>query len=125
MHIATQQILLLCLAAFAAGFVDAIVGGGGLIQTPAALVVLARFPVVNAMGVTKIPSFCGTSVAAMQYLKKVTIDHGLAVIMCVIAFFASFGGSQLLTVVSNHFMKPILLIVLVVVTVYTLFKKDF
>ena len=47
---------MLCLAAFAAGFIDAIVGGGGLIQTPATLVVLGNFPVVSAISTTKIPS---------------------------------------------------------------------
>jgi uncharacterized membrane protein YfcA len=125
MHLPAEQIVLLCLAAFAAGFVDAIVGGGGLIQTPAALVLLRDFPVVNAIGSIKIPSFSGTFFAAMQYLKKVTIDNTLSVIMCTIAFFASFGGSQLLTVVSNDFMKPVLLVVLVIVAAYTIFKKDF
>jgi uncharacterized membrane protein YfcA len=125
MPVGTEQILLLCLAAFAAGFVDAIVGGGGLIQTPAALVVLQEFPVVNAIGSTKIPSFSGTLLASWQYLKKVAIETKLTVILCTIAFFASIGGSGLLTVVSNEFMKPVLLIILILVAIYTFFRKDF
>jgi len=125
MAITIEQILLLCLAAFAAGFVDAIVGGGGLIQTPAAMVILSSFPVVQAIGSTKIPSFSGTFFAARQYIKKVSIHYTLSVIMCVVAFFASFAGSQLLTVVSNAFMKPVLLVVLVAVAIYTYTKKDF
>ena len=117
--------MILCLAAFAAGFVDAIVGGGGLIQTPAVLVVLNGFPVVNAIGSIKIPSFSGTFFAAIQYARRVRFRITLTVIMCTVAFFASFAGSELLTVMSNDFMKPVLLFVLVGVAVYTYSKKDF
>lgn len=113
------------MAAFAAGFIDAIVGGGGLIQTPATLVLLGSFPVVNAISTTKIPSFSGTLLAAYQYMKKVQVNWRITVVMCVLAFFASFAGSELLTLVSNDFMKPVLFIVLLGVAIYTLIKKDF
>jgi uncharacterized membrane protein YfcA len=125
MHVSIEQILLLCLAAFAAGFVDAIVGGGGLIQTPAALILLNAYPVVTAISCTKIPSFSGTLFAVIQYLKKVKINYTLTVVMCVIAFFSSFAGSELLSLVSNDFMKPVLLAILVAVAIYTYSKKDF
>jgi uncharacterized protein len=125
MQLAFENLVLLCIAAFTAGFVDAIVGGGGLIQTPAALVLLGNFPVVQAIGSTKIPSFSGTFFAALQYLKKVKLDQVLTALMCVIAFIASYAGSQLLTMVSNQFMKPVLLIVLAGVAIYTYSKKNF
>lgn len=125
MHVSIEQIALLCIAAFAAGFVDAVVGGGGLIQTPAAFILLRNFPVVNIISCTKIPSFSGTLFAAIQFLKKVKINYYLSVVMCVIAFFSSFAGSALLSVVSNDFMKPLLLIVLIAVAFYTYLKKDF
>lgn len=125
MHVSIEQIFLLCIAAFTAGFVDAIVGGGGLIQTPATLVLLPSYPVVTAIGCTKIPSFSGTLFAAIQYLKKVKINYTLTTVMCTIAFFSSFAGSEILSVVSNEFMKPVLLVVLLVVAVYTYTKKDF
>jgi uncharacterized membrane protein YfcA len=125
MQVSPEQILLLCMAAFAAGFVDAIVGGGGLIQTPAALVLLRQYPVVTAISCTKIPSFSGTLFASLQYLKKVKISYTLTAVMCVIAFFSSFAGSELLTVVSNEFMKPVLLVILAAVAIYTYAKKEF
>ncbi len=125
MEITVQEIFLLCLFAFAAGFVDAIVGGGGLIQTPVAIMVLAPQPLVAAIASVKIPSFSGTLFAAFQYLKKVKLNWSLTAIMCTVAFFASFAGSELLTGVSNDFMKPVLLVVLVIVAIYTYTKKDF
>ena len=125
MEIELHLILLLCLVAFCAGFVDAIVGGGGLIQTPAALILLPAFPVAAVIGSLKLPSFSGTSLATMQYLKKVRLNWKLVTITCTIAFFASFAGSQLLTIVRNSFMKPVLLVVLTGVAVYTFSKKNF
>ena len=119
------DILLLCIAAFCAGFVDAIVGGGGLIQLPAALVILPQFPVASVIGSLKIPAFSGTAIAAWQYVKKVSINWVLLGTICTLAFFASYGGSYLLSQVSNQFMKPVLLVVLTGVAIYTYSKKNF
>ena len=119
------HIVLLCVAAFFAGFVDAIVGGGGLIQTPASLIILGGHPVASVIATVKIPSFSGTLFAARQYVKKVTINWKLIALTCTVAFFASYAGSQLLLYVSNAFMKPVLLVVLTLVAIYTFRKKDF
>ncbi|MGL2966411.1 sulfite exporter TauE/SafE family protein [Flavobacterium sp. XGLA_31] len=118
-------ILLLSVAAFFAGFVDAIVGGGGLIQTPVALVLLPSYPVATVIGSLKIPSFSGTALAARQYLKQVDMDWKLLLTMAVVAFVSAFLGSDLLTKVHNDFMKPFLLVVLTLIAVYTFIKKDF
>jgi uncharacterized protein len=121
----TYIIILLCIAAFFAGFVDAIVGGGGLIQTPIAMILLPNYAVSTLIGSLKIPAFSGTSFAAFQYLKEVKMNWKLLSVMALIAFCAAFLGSSLLVVVSNDFMKPLLLIVLVLLAIYTFTKKDF
>lgn len=118
-------IVLLCLAAFFAGFIDAVVGGGGLIQTPMGLILLPNLPVSTVVGSLKIPAFSGTSFAAYQYLKKVEMNWKLLSIMMLLAFPAAFLGSTLLTYVSNDFMKPILLVVLSFLVIYTYAKKNF
>ena len=118
-------ILILCLVAFAAGFIDAIVGGGGLIQMPMGLLLLPNLPVSTVIGTLKIPSFVGTSIAAYQYIKTVKVDWKMIGAMAVIALLASFLGSYLLTMVNNLYMKPILLFVLLAVAIYTYRKKDF
>ena len=121
----TYIITLLCIAAFFAGFVDAIVGGGGLIQTPVALILLPNLAVSSIIGSLKIPAFSGTSFAANQYLKKVDLNWKLLSIMAIVAFASAFLGSHLLTKVHNDFMKPILLVVLTLIAIYTFTKKDF
>jgi uncharacterized protein len=121
----TTELLLLCTAAMTAGFIDAIAGGGGLVQTPASFILLPQYPVATVIGTLKIPAFTGTGFAAMQYAKKVTVDYRQLGIMTGIAFVAAFLGSRLLTVISNHFMKPLLLVVLILVAVYTYTNKNF
>ena len=101
-----ELLFYLCTAAFVAGFIDSIVGGGGLIQTPLSLAFLPQLPVSTVIGTLKIPAFSGTLLATSQYLKIVKIDWKLFAIMAICAFISAFLGSQLLTVVSNDFMKP-------------------
>ncbi len=120
-----QMILLLCAFAFLAGFVDAIVGGGGLIQTPAALILLPNLPVATVIGSLKIPSFSGTAFAVVQYLKKVKVYWMQIAVMCAVAFSAAYSGSMLLSMVSNKYMKPIIFIVLCGVAIYTYTRKQF
>ena len=121
----TVTFCLLCLAAFAAGFIDAVAGGGGLIQTPAALILLPNYAVATIIGTLKIPAFSGTGFAAFQYQKKVQFNWRLLGIMAILSFCAAFLGSILLTTVRNDFMKPLLLGVLTVFAIYTFTKKDF
>ena len=117
--------LFLCLVAFAAGFIDAIVGGGGLIQTPMGLILLPAFPVATVIGTLKIPAFCGTGIAARQYSKQVNLQWKLLAVMATVAAVAAYAGSSLLLYVSNGFMKPLLLGVLSLLLVYTYLNKSF
>jgi uncharacterized membrane protein YfcA len=125
MTVDTITLLLLCCFAFAAGFVDSIVGGGGLIQTPASLVLLPQLPVATVIGSLKIPACTGTAFATVQYLKKIKVQLSLVLLMCSIALVSAFCGSAVLTQVSNRYMKPVILIVLIFVAIYTFAKKDF
>ena len=120
-----QEIIILCIAAFSAGFIDAIVGGGGLVQTPATLITLPQYPVASLLGTTKIPSLTGTSIAAFQYAFKVNIRWKLLAAMCSIALLAAYAGSLAVTQVSNAFMKPLFLVILILVFIYTYTKKYF
>lgn len=121
----TTELIILCIAAFAAGFIDSIVGGGGLIQTPATLVTLPQHPVATLLGTTKIPSFSGTAMACFRYAKRVSVKWKLILPMCLIALGAAMAGSYTVSIISNRFMKPVIFVVLILVAIYTYSKKDF
>lgn len=115
----------LCLVAFCAGFVDAIAGGGGLIQTPLGLAFLPNYSISSVIGTLKIPAFSGTALAVGQYLKKAKINWKYFLVLAIISFTSAFLGSFVLTVVNNDFMKPLLLIILLVLWIFTYIRKDF
>jgi hypothetical protein len=118
-------ILPLCGFSFLAGFIDAIIGGGGLVQTPAILFTLPQYPVPTLIGTTKIPSLGGSLMGAFQYSRRVAVVGRFIAPMMAIAFGASWAGSWTLTRVPNSFMRPLALTILVAVFIYTFTKKDF
>jgi uncharacterized protein len=117
----------LCLFAFIAGFVDSIVGGGGLIQLPALFVFLpaelaASMPLV--FGTNKLSAICGTSVAAAQYARRVRIPWPSILPAAVAAFLFSALGVRVLQSMDSAFLKPLTLALLVVVAGYTYSQKS-
>ena len=82
-------------AAFFAGFVDAIAGGGGLIQLPALLIGLPQSSVVQVLGTNKLASFFGTSAAAIMFRRRVKPDLAFTLTMALPAFFGSISGRSL------------------------------
>lgn len=119
------EIVTLCGFSFLAGFIDAIIGGGGLIQTPAILFTLPQYPVPTLIGTTKIPSLGGSLMGAFQYSRRVAVAWRFIGPMMVIAFVSAWLGAWTLTRIPNSFMKPLALTILVAVFIYTLLKKDF
>lgn len=119
------SLYLLCAFSFCAGFIDAIVGGGGLIQTPALLFLYPHQAVPALLATTKIPSFSGTALATYTYSKKVTMHTRLLVIMGLTAFGASMLGSSMVSRLPNQFLKPFMLCLLTGIAIYTFINKSF
>ena len=118
-------LLTICACSFLAGFIDSIVGGGGLVQTPALLINLPNYPLPTLLGTTKLPSLAGTLMGAVQYTKRVVVQWRLLWPMVVAAFLASAAGSFTLTRVPNAFMRPLALLILICVFLYTLLNRNF
>ena len=120
-----QDLLLLCFVSFCAGFIDAIVGGGGLLQTPAMLIILPQYPIATLLGTTKIPSFSGTAFAAYKYSRNVKIDWKLLLPIMATAFSGAMLGAYCITLVSSDGIKPVILFLLVGIAIYTYSQKNF
>ncbi|MBC7373758.1 MAG: TSUP family transporter [Frankiales bacterium] len=120
MDVGLQEVLVLCVFAFLAGGLDAIVGGGGLVQLPALLVVLPQAPVVALLGTNKLAPVVGTASAAITYQRRVVIDRRTAAVMAGTALVGSGLGALLATQVGSELLKPVVLVVLIAVLGYTL-----
>lgn len=120
----TMELLLVSIASFFAGFVDSIVGGGGLILVPALFAVFPNAPPATLFGVNKSASIWGTGVAAWQYAQRVNMPwHALwpAALVC---FAGSMAGAWTVTQISPDFLRRLLPLILLGVLLYTLARKE-
>jgi uncharacterized protein len=119
---------LLIFSAFLAGFVDAVVGGGGLIQLPALFVFLPPAVAVDVpavLGTNKFSSICGTTIATIQYARRVTFQWRILLPTTICAFVGSFLGARAVSLLNPAFIRPVILVLLVLVAVYTYTQRGF
>ena len=119
------QLILLCLFAFLAGLIDSIVGGGGLIQLPALLVLLPNTAVPLLFGTNKLSAIAGTSAAAIRFAREIKITMSIVVPAAIAAFIFSFIGARIVSIIRPDILRPMILVLLIFVAIYTFFKKDF
>ena len=124
MEIDTTLWLLTALAGFAAGLIDSIVGGGGLVLTPAMLNLHPGLNILQAIGTQRTSSIMGTSVAAWNYLRKIHIERRILLPACVAAMAASAIGVQFAKRLDPELLKWTVLAICVILAVYTVFRKD-
>jgi uncharacterized protein len=117
-------LLLLGLAAFAAGWIDAVVGGGGLIQLPALLLALPGATPAQLLATNKIGSIFGTATSAVTYYRRVRPDLRTALPMAGVAYAGSVGGAVIGLHIPKSAFNPVILVLLVLVGAYTLLKPD-
>ena len=116
--------LFLLVASFFAGFIDSIAGGGGLIQLPALLIGLPKSETAEVLGTNKLSAVFGTTTAAALYRKQIKPDPKILLAMGVPAFLGSAGGAVLASNIPTSSMRPMVLVLLIIVAVYTWFKPD-
>lgn len=117
-------ILLLCVSSLLAGFIDAVVGGGGLIMIPAMLILLPGAPVATILGTNKFASCAGTTIAVQRYARHVALDWSTVLPAAITAFVFSFLGSRTVTLLHPAFLRPIVLVLLLLVAIYVFIVKD-
>ena len=122
--ISTLTLVFILVAAFSAGFVDAIAGGGGIIQLPALLISFPDREVAEVAGTNKLGSIFGTSAAALNYRRNIETDPKLLLAMVLPAFIGSGSGSLLATQISTEQLKIAIVVMLVAVFAYTLARPD-
>lgn len=120
----TEVVLLLVLAALVAGFVDAVVGGGGLIQLPALVVALPGATPVQLLATNKVSSICGTTASSATYYRRVRPDPRTFLPLMASAFVGSVGGALVASQVPRSAFEPVVLVALVVVGAVVLRRPD-
>jgi uncharacterized membrane protein YfcA len=117
-----QTLLLVALAGLGAGFVDAVVGGGGLVQLPALVVLFPGAAPVHVLATNKVGSVCGTTTSSVTYYRRVRPDPATFLPLMALAFVGSVIGALVASHIPSSAFEPIILVVLVLVGGYVLLR---
>ncbi len=118
-------LVLLGVGAFLAGMVDAVVGGGGLIQIPLLFSAFPQAAPATLFGTNKLASVFGTAGAAVQYSRRVSIPWSAAGPAALAAAIGSWSGARAVVLFPPAALRPLILVLLVLVALYTFLRKDF
>lgn len=120
-----EQIVLLLAGAFLAGLVDAVVGGGGLIQIPLLLACFPAQPIAVLFGTNKLSSIVGTAGAAFTYSRRVALDRSVILPGCIAALIGAGLGASVVSLLPASALRPLVLLLLIGVGGYTVFRPAF
>lgn len=121
-HISTGMILILVICGFLAGFIDSVVGGGGLISIPALL--SAGIPLHLLLGSNKLAGTLCSFTSTASFVRSGKINFTLLKLLIPFSILGAVAGSFAVRQVPSEFLKPLVIVMLVVITIYTLFKKS-
>jgi uncharacterized membrane protein YfcA len=114
--------LALIAAAFAAGLVDSVMGGGGLIQIPTLFAVFPGFAPAALLGTNKFAGCVGTLGAALQYVRATAPRWSTVLPVIVAAFVAALAGAYAITLVPAEPLRKALPFLLLALLIYTFFS---
>ncbi len=117
-------LLFLCGAAYLAGAVDAIVGGGGLIQLPAMIMIMPGGSTIYSLATSEFVGAVGTSAAAYTYSRKTSMDWAAIVRMSAATFPAAVAGAACASALPGSVLNVVVLVALLFIVVYTLRNPD-
>ncbi len=120
----SEHFFLLLLIGLAAGFVDSIVGGGGLVSAPALLNMYPNIHILSVIGSQRTGSILGTTVSAINYFRFVKLRWQWVLATCICAFFASYLGVTAAQMIDKNLLRGLILVVIAIFAIYTFFKKD-
>ncbi|HUS25480.1 MAG TPA: sulfite exporter TauE/SafE family protein [Candidatus Binatia bacterium] len=124
LSLGTTLLPLLALA-FLAGFIDSVAGGGGLVQVPALFILFPHAPAASLLGTNKFASIWGTGFATWQYARQVPMEWRATLPTAAAALLAGFAGAAAVAHLPRELLRPLVLVLLLAVLAYTLWRKDF
>ncbi|WP_294520967.1 TSUP family transporter [uncultured Anaerovibrio sp.] len=117
-----EAMVFLAIFGFIGAFIDAAVGGGGLITIPALM--WTGLSPVTVLGTNKVAASMGSVFSFLTFIRAGKMDVALMKKLCPLSLIGSFAGVLLVQHISSEFLRPLIIIMLVLVFFYTLLKKD-
>jgi uncharacterized membrane protein YfcA len=121
-HLNIGMLLFLIAAGFLASFIDSVVGGGGLISIPALL--MAGLPPTVVLGTNKLAGTISSLTSTVTYIRSGKINFQLVKYLLPLSFVGSVLGVLTVKQISSDFLRPLIILLLILVTFYSLVKKE-
>ncbi|SHK02944.1 hypothetical protein SAMN02745248_01588 [Hathewaya proteolytica DSM 3090] len=117
-----MTIFLLCVVGFIAAFVDSIAGGGGILSLPAFL--MTGIPAHKALGTNKFCATSGSLTSSLKFIKERKVDFSILKYLIPFTFMGAALGVTAVSYIPSDFLKPLILILIIFIGVYTIFSKN-
>ncbi|GKU76188.1 TSUP family transporter [Paenibacillus sp. L3-i20] len=117
-----EIIIIIVVGGFLAAFIDSVVGGGGLIALPALLA--AGLPPHLALGTNKLAGTMSSLTSTITFLRSGNIDLKMTSKLVPLAAIGAITGTLLVQFVPSEWLRPLVIVLLIIVTIYTLFRRD-
>lgn len=121
-QLSPDMLAFLIVAGFLSAFIDSVVGGGGMISLPALL--LTGLPPGMALGTNKMASVMGSLTSTISFMRSGKINYHLIKYLFPLSFIGSVFGVYVVQKLPPEFLKPLVVVLLIAVTIYSVFKKD-
>lgn len=121
LSVTPELFIVLLLAAFCAGCIDSVVGGGGMVQLPA-LLMTPGFSPVAALSTNKVASSMGTLTSASTYIRSLKIPWKILLPVAFVAFCASAAGAYCATILPAHIFRPAIVVVLAAILIFSVLQ---
>ncbi len=118
-------VLVLIFAAALAGIIDAVVGGGGLVQIPALFTAFPTHDPATLFGTNKCAAIFGTGNAAWRFSRRVALPWRTILPAALSAFLLSYAGAAVVDYLPRNAVRPLILGLLIFAAVYTWRRRDF
>jgi len=115
-------LFILIVFGFLAAFIDSVVGGGGLITLPALL--FTGLNPAGAVATNKLSSTIGSLTSTLMFYRSGKIDIKSVYKLFPLSFIGSMLGAWTVHLMNPNVLKPLMLVMLAGVAIYTIFKKD-
>ena len=117
-----QISIFLAVMGFIAAFIDAVVGGGGLISIPTLMA--TGLPPIQVLGTNKACSVLGALSSFITFIRSGKVDIDLVKKLCPLSLLGSAIGVFLVRMIPSDFLRPLVIVMLIAVAIYSVIRKD-
>ena len=117
-----EMLLFICIMGFFSAFIDAVVGGGGLISIPALM--MTGLPLLEVLGTNKAAAVMGACTSFISFIKSGKVDMKLIRLLFPITLLGSAVGVLVVRQVPPDFLRPLVVVMLALVLLYSIFRRD-